>query len=245
MKCLATACALLGLTACGIVPFERFPAYDCAVRMPARGELRCFESKSTDSSRLPQLVPFAAITAPYNTHREYAAHVIGREAEWQNLYPEVVMLWDGESYYAGSVTAAPAVLPGSNDIEFDSSEPKCKLLLVGVCCRLAPVRLGIHWDDAGIIMAIEDTARGSGIEEGDKIVSIANAPVLIGAKWMQSPHYLRLLQLHVDTQVRLVWIRPGTGRSEGLLTLAANPLTFSEFPGGIEMSSQPRGTNHL
>jgi hypothetical protein len=245
MKCLATACALLGLTACGTVPFERFPAYECAVRTPARGTLRCFDSKSTDASKLPQLVPFAVITAPYNTHREYAARMIGREAEWQKLYPEVVMLWDGESYYAGSVTAAAAVLPGSDDIEFDSSEPKCKLLLVGVCCRLAPVRLGIHWDDAGIIMAIEDTARGSGIEEGDKIVSIANAPVLIGAKWMQSPHYLRLLQLQADTQVRLVWTRPGTGRSEGLLTLVANPLTFLGFPGGIEMSSQPQVTNHL
>jgi hypothetical protein len=32
--------------------------------------------------------------------------------------------------------------------------------------------------------------------------------------------------------VRLVWTRPGTGRSEGLL-LAANPLTFGA-PGEIE-----------
>jgi hypothetical protein len=123
--------------------------------------------------------------------------------------------------------------------------PKCKPLLVGVCCRLAPVRLGIHWDDAGIIMTIEDTARGSGIKEGDKIVSIANAPVLIGAKWMQSLHYLRLLQLQADTQVRLVWTRPGTGQREGLLTLVANPLTFVEVPGEIDMSLQARGTSHL
>lgn len=184
------------------------------------------------------------ITAPYSTRRDYAARVIGREAEWQNLYPEVVMLWDEEPY-TGSATAASAVLPGSDDIEFDSSDPKRTLLLFGVCCRLAPVRLGIHWNDAGIIMAIEDTARGSGIQEGDKIVSIANAPVLIGAQWMHSPHYLRLLQLQADTQVRLVWTRPGTGRGEGLLTLGPNPLTFSDSSGGIEISSQPQGTNHL
>jgi hypothetical protein len=175
------------LTACGTIPFERFPAYVCAVRLPARGDLRCFESKSSDSSKLPQLVPFAAITVPYNTHKEYAARVIGREAEWQKLYPEVVMLWDGESYYPGSVAAASAVLPGSDDIEFDSSEPKCKLLLVGVCCCLAPARLWIHWDDVGSY-GDRGHGEGSGIKEETSRFD-CQRPVLIGAKWMQSPHY--------------------------------------------------------
>jgi hypothetical protein len=245
MKCLAAAYAILFLTTCETVPLERFPAYDSAMKTPARGEPRCFDTNSTDFPTLPQLVPFAAITVPYDTHKEYAARVIGREAGYNKLYPEVVMLWEGGSYYPGSVPAASAVPHDTDALEFAFPAPTVKSLLVGVCCRLAPVRLGIYWDDAGRVTSIEDTALASGILKGDRIVSIAGAPVLVGAKWMQSPHYAKLLDLRAGTEVRLVWNRPGTGRKEGLLKLAANPPTYLQAPGAIASSLDTIATNHL
>jgi hypothetical protein len=97
------------------------------------------------------------------------------------------------------------------------------------CCRIAPCRLGVKWDDKFMVTNIDEAQRSSGIIEGDTVISIDGKSVDPQGAFM-SDYKMSFLGYAVDQEVKVIWIRPGTGRMEGNIKMIPN----SPMPEGLE-----------
>lgn len=235
----AVAALLLVVGAgCATPKFKPLPAFDSAKDMPALAEPRCYYVEETDVAAMPQLVPFATVDWAWGQYysKKSAVNAALKVVRKQTT-PDVVMFAEAGTSYAGSTSSASAVpLSGGGAVAVGFSQPIYVNNIVGICCRLAPVSLGIRWNDSGMVNEMRESAKSSGMLEGDTIVSIDGAAVTFGAKWLNSPHYVRLMKHKVGDEVPVIWIRPGTGRMEGKLRLSENKPTYMDIE-PVDLSS--------
>jgi hypothetical protein len=76
-----------------------------------------------------------------------------------------------------------------------------------------------------MITQVEDWARASGIQEGDTLISLAGATVKKPAPERVAAWATKRLQVMPGEDVKAIWIRPGTGRMEGVIRAGAPQRT--------------------
>jgi len=86
---------------------------------------------------------------------------------------------------------------------------------------VSPARLGVRFDDKAMVTDVMDSQRASGIQEGDTILNI-DGKSMDAANGTMSEYRMALLGFRVGQEVKVVWIRPGTGRMEGVVKLIPN-----------------------
>jgi len=227
---------LLALASCATVPINRLPAYERAVSIAPVGETRVLFRDETSPTALPSMVPYATVSMDFGSDRMYAAREIAKCAK--DLRPDVILLGDGGTHYAGSVGFGSSSWGYGGAFASGFSAPVYVQRMVGACYRLLPVRLGIRWDDTGMVTELTDTARASGILEGDRIVSIYGCQVMFGRDAPKGGYDQSLFDAHPGDEVPLVWIRPGTGRMEGKAVLQPNPPDHLALP-GVDLTPPP------
>lgn len=131
------------------------------------------------------------------------------------LGADIAWLEDGGSIYAGSTSSYLG-------FGVSMSTPHYAHVVVGVLYRIGGAALPLACNDAGMVVTVHDAARRSGVLEGDSLLSIAGKPVAFGEKWIRSAHHEVLLHAKPGDEVELVWVRPGTGRMAGVVSLLAN-----------------------
>lgn len=220
LAALALSCA--SLTGCVTHSVRRLPTYDECVALKPAGETR-FVNSEVGVDELPALIPFAVV-ATQGSDRSVCMRSVAHSC--LEMHPDLVYMGDASSVYAGSVTSVAA----GGGIATAVSSPYYEIVLNAGCYRLSPVRLGFSSDTDGMVVALEDSARKSGMQEGDHLVSIDGAPVDKGANTLKSPHYRKMLKMKPGQEVTLVWIRPGTGRMEGKIVCLANPPKHIALP---------------
>jgi len=88
--------------------------------------------------------------------------------------------------------------------------------------------MGLRFDDKAMVTDILDSQRVSGIQEGDTILNI-DGKTVDTANGTLSEYRMASLGFSVGQEVKVVWIRPGTGRMEGVIRLIPN----TEMPTGL------------
>jgi hypothetical protein len=87
----------------------------------------------------------------------------------------------------------------------------------------------VKFDDRQMVTGIEDWARASGLLEGDTLISLAGAEVKPPAEGRLAPWATTALTVRPGDDVKVIWIRPGAGRMEGVIK-AASPPPKSKAP---------------
>jgi len=227
LKLLALA-AVSFLGSCVSPQLTRLPMYDECARVPASGETRYLRTAEVSSDGLPALIPYAMISIRGANTEEMCEASVERLSEKEN--PDVLYMGTPGTTYAGSMGSAAA----SGGVAVGWSAPVYGFDLEAYCYRLSPVQLGVDCDGDGMVVAVRDESRKSGIIEGDHLVSLDGLPIKYGKDFSKSPHLRKLLKLKPGDEVTLVWIRPGTGRMEGKLTCLENPPIHLSLPDARE-----------
>lgn len=87
------------------------------------------------------------------------------------------------------------------------------------CYRLAPVSLGVRLDGNWMVTHVGESARSSGLQEGDSIQSVDGDDMRPRTPQNVSPWVARALAKKPGQAVEIEWIRSGTGRMRGILML--------------------------
>jgi len=172
--------------------------------------------ESFDPLFLPESTPFLKLVANVgDSSDENAIRKMWTLAEERGA--DYVLVAPTESNLAGTVSSYWGFGVSTNQLVYARS-------ITGVCFRVRPSRHGITTDETGLVLAIDDTARKSGILEGDTIMSIDGQPWRSIGRF-PSAREVCLLGKLVGSSAQLVWIRAGTGRMSGEIALQANPPT--------------------
>lgn len=222
---LLTGCVYLSVGA-------RLPAYDEAMEIGGPERPKLFYADSVDIDSLPTLVPYITISgSATNAHvsKDLIAFKIWRRSV--EFEPDVLMVMDGGSEYAGSISAQ---LSGGIAV----SSPIYARILHGICYRIAPARLGFVTDTNKMVLTIdgETDLRAAGLLEGDTILSVDGTSYSLEP---QSGFWARALTFKPGDEVKLIWIRPGTGRMEGVATCIPNSSTHLDVSDSVRLSPPP------
>ncbi len=227
---LATAVSPL-LTGCLSPQVDKLVPYEAAVKTPPPADVRCLEGETVDVDALPSLVPFAVMVINLESAQREWPEVRLSKFAVEEVHPDVILLYLGAPAYAGSIGTASAVPVGMGAVAFGFSTPVYQRPLSAICYRLATAKLGVRWDETGMIVTATDEAKAAGLLEGDRIVSINGTPVEIGARALRSGHHSRFLEISPGAEVQVIWIRPGTGRMEGKVVAQENPPVHLKLKG--------------
>jgi hypothetical protein len=212
------ALAALSLFASCVGPqVKKLPMYDACMALQPVGEMRSVRASEVSADQLPAMIPYAMITIDGAAASGDCERVV--ELAAQKLNPDLVYLGDTSTYASGSAGAAGF----SRGVALAFAVPTYAHGLAAVCYRLAPVKVGVTPDPTGMVIAIDDGARKSGIIEGDHVVSFDGSPILVGTDYTKSPHLRKMLEHKPGDEITGVWIRPGAGRMEGKFTCLPNP----------------------
>ncbi len=224
----ASIAAVALATSCAPQRLKKLPMYDECVGMPQAGEARCLRSSEISADQLPALIPYATVSisdAAFESSCEPAVAKLGRREK-----ADVIYMGEPGTTYAGSIGGASY----ARGVAVGFSTPTYGHNLEAYCYRLSPVRLGIECDPDGMVVAIEEGSRTSGLVEGDRLLSLSGARIMYGTDFAKSPHYRKLIALKPGDEAQIVWIRPGTGRMEGKLLCLANPPVHLELPDALQ-----------
>lgn len=204
---------LLVLGACNHFLDNRLESFEAASRIKPRLEepiiLRDFEVPSN----FPEMVPFARIDGDFHHGDEpRQASELATRATNLGFAPDLLLYSTGGAQFTGAVT---------NHIGFGAflTTPVYRHAGYGWCCRLLPARLGIRRNEVEMVVALDEATREQcQIQEGDTLLSV-DGHALTRNRDGISPSLIRLLNAKPGEAVRLVWIRPGTGRMEAAVKL--------------------------
>ena len=192
-----------------------FPAYNVAQQYGGDNPPRLFFEESVAGHDFPALVPYAAVLASGDASREALSRAILKDAT--KLKADVVIVNQPQSQNTGSIYIDYGIGIGSIQPVYTNS-------LQGTCFRIARCSIGLTSDRNGMVtsFASDSSAKTTGILEGDTIVSINGVPwAWNDGVYLGQQNALRL-SLKPGDELRIVWIRPGTGRMDGVCLAVAN-----------------------
>lgn len=171
---------------------------------------------------LPAFVPYAVVFGDFHAGGpEYQADFLRHHVLKQGMRPDFLIYQNGGAGYAGQVTQFVGY-------GVAMSQPVYRPQGLVHCCRVSPAKLGVRFDDKAMVMDVQESQRSSGIQEGDTILNI-DGKSLDAANGTLSEFRMASLGFQVGQEVKVVWIRPGTGRMEGVVRLIPN----TEMPKGL------------
>lgn len=209
------------LAACNNFHVFQFETYDIAMAMPSiGGEDPPMYRDSAPPQDMPSYVVYAQVNGDFHGGGE-ASHMASLVAEIRkrNLAPDFILFASRGAANVGTVT---------QHVGFGlySSSPVYRPQASAWCCRMAPSYTGVSLDATCMVIGVDDWARSSGIQEGDTLISIAGASVKSPSEDRVPEWSVKRLSAKPGTDAKLIWIRPGTGRMEGVLTLREpQPMT--------------------
>lgn len=212
---------LCSLASCKLTP-TKLPTFDACVAMPKPSEMRVTRLEAIQSSELSAFIPFALVSTSTGTGSSVVSQFVKSGTD---LRADLVCMQRGQSITTGTTVV--------NFGTFGAGIPWSEREYNACLYRLAPVCVGAKWDPAGMLVSVSDAGRASGLLEGDHLVSVDGTPILFGEGWMLSEHYAKLLALKPGDEVKLTWIRPGTGKLEGTVACGANPPTHMLLPDAV------------
>lgn len=213
---------LLALAGCASFEEVRLPTFDAAHALePTRSEPAFFDVQDLPRD-MPLASPYAQVRGDFPSGYSAFRKSVGLLDECSDLgiRPDFVV------YHAGGITSPGNALQVSPTFSTGgiygfafSSRPVLRDGATVTCFRLAPVSLGFLADGNWMVTHVDPAAAPSGIREGDTVQSIDSADVRGRTPRDVPPCLGAVLTRRPRDEVDLVWIRPGTGRMAGRLTL--------------------------
>ena len=198
---------------------DQLPTFAACDSVAPAGEPRFVALEGLDPRRLPLMIPYVVV--------HDVAESAGSFAERLALAPPSknadLIVIEEKGHTAAHDTAALLFL--GPILSYDSREE-----FRACAFRLSPVDLGFVVDGAGMITSVTETARASGMREGDRFTGVNGKEVTIGERAIYSDHLLELANLKPGQETTVSWIRPGTGKMEGKLVCQANQPTHLALP---------------
>lgn len=221
--------AVLSVFGSGCISVEvvELPAFSRAMKMAGPERPKLFWADSVDIHSLPAMAPYAQIIGLGGGKDQLARAIWRKGAE---LKADVVLLYDTGMREVGQVHTYWG-------FGITTSQPTYKRSVEGFCFRICPARLGILCDESNMVLSMDENLKESGLLEGDTILSIDGVPW--EASSVKSGRFLKLLGLEAGGEVKLIWIRPGTGRMEGMLKAMANPPSHLEIEDALPWVPPP------
>lgn len=215
--------ALLG-AACSSFEEVRLPTFDAALALAPHAAAPAFFPVSQLPRDLPLAVPYAQLTGdfPPNYRRaDQSAQLVG-ECFDRDFRPDFIVFHPGGIASPGNaLQVSPTFAQGGLYGLTFSSAPVIRGQAVAICYRLATFSLGFLADGNWMVTHVNETARSSGIQEGDSVQTIGGAELRPRMPRDLPPWSLAVLTKKPRDTIELTWIRPGTGRMRGTLVLDA------------------------
>jgi hypothetical protein len=222
---------LLALASCDTFTEKRYRNFDAAMALPrVIQEIPVFRLGATPPTG-PWLVPYARVDGSFDGRHSDKGYAwrLRQEAIARELNPDALLY-----SFQGEVTAgAVATYVGFG---ISTVTHIVRPQAGAFCCRASPIALGIRMRADHMVLEVEDHVRASGILEGDTILTIDGAavdpPLEDVSEWA-----LRALTKIPGDNLKVVWIRPGTGKMEG--TLVAQKPTHPTIEGAMVTTVDP------
>jgi hypothetical protein len=163
---------------------------------------------------IPVMVPFAAVHGDFEsgTSENSQARALKEQAVLQGILADILVFYPQESSYAGSTSQYVGL---GISVSSANYRPRSTVF----CYRACPAYVGIKRNEMQMITWVtEELREEAGIQEGDTLVSVNGHSVTTNTGQYTSAFDGELLRLREGDEVRLIWIRPGTGRMEGIST---------------------------
>jgi hypothetical protein len=215
----------------------RFETFDVAMAMASvGGDDPPMYRDNAPPQDLPSFVVYAQVNGDFHGGDE-VSHMASLQSEIKkrNLSPDFIMFASRGAANVGTVT---------QHVGFGvySSSPVYRPQASAWCCRIAPSYTGMSFDKNCMVVGVEEWARPCGIQEGDTLISIAGAGVKSPSEERVPEWSVKRLALKPGTDVKVIWIRPGSGRMEGMLTLG-DPKPMTSAPSIVPKAS-PRESQY-
>jgi hypothetical protein len=212
---------------CVNVHVQRLPAYDLAMKFPGSDRPKLFiEGTNRIESAM---TAFAIISAVGDAGRD----TIIRNIWWKaaELRADVVIIRDVGSQYAGSVATSAYLGYG---ISTAILTPVYNRNVTGICFRLNPSKVGFRTDQNMMITDIvSDSLRGSGILEGDKVISVNDFSYIVG----NTPE---MLSLNPSQEVKITVVRPGVGKITKTVRTISNDPSYKNYSDSVTWEDAPK-----
>jgi hypothetical protein len=209
---------------CSTYEEVRLPTFDAAMAIDTTLPNPAFYTVAQVPRDLPLAVPFAQVLGnfPSDYNEIDQGWRLSSECTERGFRPDFV------------VFQARGLAAGGNELQVSSVFSSCGIYGLGfsttpttrntaavTCYRLAPVSLGLMTDASWMVTEVAESAKPSGIQEGDWIQMIGTADVQPRASQDVAPWLAASLQRKPGDKIEVVWIRPGTGRMRGEIVLGA------------------------
>lgn len=206
-------------TGCISTSIQRLPTFEMAAKKPAAQNPVLLFDEDVDLSLMPVAVPFAAVLS-------WGGELVSRDALARAGWREAKSLHSDFSI-CGELGVSSAGILTTDYGSFAVSQPLLRKSMMTLCFRICPAKLGMRFAPDGSLSVVDEdgSAKEAGLTEGDKPVSIDGIPIEAGN--LKSAHFRRTLQILPGEAVKFVWIRPGTGRMEGLGIARPNSRTLN------------------
>lgn len=210
---------------------ERFPAYGQAISKPPVGPPKP-PPVFTRLEEIPdgELVPYERLQIVSEGSFESRVRQLWRES--LRDMPDAIVCFDEGTI----LTGATSVYWGFG---ISSSTPQYGVRSGAILLRECPAFLPIRMNESGLLTLIEDGAEVSGLVEGDTILSIDGQSVSTSPGWrVSSEHVVGRLSLSPGQQVKVIGIRPGTGRVSGTVKAIGNRRRYRKLSSLIDVSRE-------
>lgn len=212
---------LSALAACDTFAEHRCRNFDAAMAIPAAVENPPVFRGTAAPTSGPWLVPYAKIDASFADRQNesgYAAK-LRNEALRRDLRPDALLYFFGGE----AVTGAVATYVGFG---ISTVNNVVRPQATAICCRACPISTGIRARRDYMVTSLDESAKACGILEGDTVLTIDGCSVEHPADDVSEWAH-RVLAKRPGDKLRVVWIRPGTGRMEGeIVAQPPAPMTF-------------------
>lgn len=204
---------LLLAVSCNHLSHKRLAAYDAAMarRSNASADVIVLHSNAIPP-KMPFSVPYATVHGDFHSGGdEWQAVTLRQHAIKMDLAPDFLIYVPQGAAYAGSVSTYVG-------FGIATSTPTYRPQAMAFCMREVGFATGLRINEQDMVTEVADESRACGIQEGDTVVSIAGSAVARPNNQL-SPWEIEALQHQPGEKVRVVWIRPGSGRMEGEVVL--------------------------
>jgi hypothetical protein len=195
------------LTGCIHIKVHKQPNFDKAMAFGGPEECRVYQSEAPSPGGNKSRVPYVAVTATGDSFpdSEFIKRGTKRLREFN---PDLIIVQSPQTQRTGTYH--------SFGLYSGLSTPIYTKTITLWACRYTKARLGMLWDnETHMVTVISNKALyEGGLLEGDTIISIDDAPI--------PPTHDAMLDWDPGQVVRLIWIRPGTGRMAAEVKLIHN-----------------------